>query len=281
MIRNHLLRLLRHYLPRNGQNIMDGNTSNSASCFKIHGTTKSLDRRHENFAIFTDGWNCPESSDTALNIPLFPVLLQMIMDLQSIRTIIVALLEIVLTNEMFRNHLLRLLRHYLLQNGQNTMDANTSNSASLLQKFMELLKAWIAAMRILRFLLVDGIVQNLLIRIMKVYLPLEGECATTVLQMFIDFLTTSTSAVISLQIILSNEIFQELLLFLIDCWNGQHVSNSPTNTMIMSILQMLINLLTVWTVAMTYLQIMLANENVRKLLPVLVELYLPQSGERV
>ncbi|KAF8782553.1 hypothetical protein HNY73_012822 [Argiope bruennichi] len=161
------------------------------------------------------------------------------------------------------------------------MDGITSNSASLLQKFMELQKAWIAAMRILRFLLVDGIVQNLLIRIMKVYLPLDGESATTLLQMFIDLLTNSTAAMSSLQIILSNEIFQELLLFLIDCWNGQHVSNSNANTMILSILQMIINLLSVWSVAMTYLQIMLANENVRKLLPVLVELYLPQSGERV
>ncbi|KAF8782554.1 hypothetical protein HNY73_012822 [Argiope bruennichi] len=182
---------------------------------------------------------------------------------------------------MIRNHLLRLLRHYLPRNGQNTMDGITSNSASLLQKFMELQKAWIAAMRILRFLLVDGIVQNLLIRIMKVYLPLDGESATTLLQMFIDLLTNSTAAMSSLQIILSNEIFQELLLFLIDCWNGQHVSNSNANTMILSILQMIINLLSVWSVAMTYLQIMLANENVRKLLPVLVELYLPQSGERV
>ncbi|KAF8763324.1 hypothetical protein HNY73_021519 [Argiope bruennichi] len=180
---------------------------------------------------------------------------------------------------MIRNRLIPFIRHYLTRNAENTMDTNTSNSANLLQKLMELLTVWIHAMTILRTLLVDEILQNLLIRIMEIYFPLDGEHASTLLQMFIDFLTNSTSAMISLQIILSNEIVQELLIFLIDCWNGQNISTNPANTTILIILQMIISLVTLCTVAMTYLQVILSKEIVRNLLPMLVEFCLPQSGE--
>ncbi|KAF8763329.1 hypothetical protein HNY73_021524 [Argiope bruennichi] len=179
---------------------------------------------------------------------------------------------------MIRNRLIRFIRHYLTRNAENNTDTNTSNSVNLLQKLMELLTVWIHAMTILRSLLVDEILHNLLIRIMEIYLPLDGEHATTLLQMFIDFLTNSTSPMISLQIILSNEIVQGLLIFLIDYRTGQNIWNNPANTTILTILQMIISFVTLCTVAMTYLQVILSKEIVRKLLPMLVEFCLPQSG---